>query len=73
MEKKEIRITEDALTEAMVKATDEVVNKIPQKNMGDAAQIVLLAGIFCAELIDVLFGGGYRPQLMRRVAYDFAR
>lgn len=65
MEKKEITITEDALTEAMAKATDEVVNKIPQKNVGDAAKIVLLAGIFCAELIDVLFGGGYRPQLMR--------
>ena len=58
MEKKEIRITEDELTEAMVKATDEIVNKIPQKNVGDGAKIVLLAGIFCAKLIDVLFWGG---------------
>ena len=62
MEKKEIKITEDALTEAMVKATDEIVNTVPQKNVGDAAKIVLLAGIFCAELIDVLFGGGVQTS-----------
>ena len=62
MEKKEITITEDALTEAMAEATDEVVNKVPQKNVGDAAKIILLTGIFCAELIDVLFGGGIQTS-----------
>lgn len=73
MEKKEIKLTEDALTEAMCKVANEITGKLPLKNVSAAANLVVLIGIVNAELVDILFGGGYRPQLMRRVAYDFAR
>ncbi len=58
MEKKEIRITEDELTEAMVEATNEIVGKLPPKKVGAAAGIVLLIGLINAKLVDILFGGG---------------
>lgn len=58
MEKKEIRITEDELTEAMAEATDEIVGELPTKKVGATAGIVLLIGLVNAKLVDILFGGG---------------
>lgn len=57
MEKKEIRITEDELTEAMAEATDEIVGELPTKKVGAASGIVLLIGLVNAKLVDILFGG----------------
>lgn len=72
MEKKEISISKDTLVGAMAKATANITNKAPKENPMFISSIVLTGALFATELIDILFGG-YRPQLMRRVAYDFAR
>lgn len=58
MEKKEIKLTEDTLTEAMCKVANEITGKLPPKHVSAAANLVLLIGIVNAELVDILFGGG---------------
>ena len=73
MKKKEISISKDTLVDAMAKATANITNKAPKENPMFISSIVLTGALFATELIDILFGGGYRPQLMRRVTYDFAR
>lgn len=73
MKKKEISISKDTLVDAMAKATANITNKAPKENPMFISSIVLTGALFATELVDILFGGGYRPQLMRRVAYDFAR
>ena len=73
MEKKEITISKDTLVDAMTEASANITNKAPKENPMFISSIVLTGALFAIELVDILFGGGYRPQLMRRVAYDFAR
>ena len=73
MEKKEITISKDTLVDAMVEASANIANKAPKEDLMFISSIVLTGALFATELIDILFGGGYRPQLMRRAAYDFAR
>lgn len=73
MEKKEITISKDTLVDAMAEASANITNKASKENPMFISNIVLTGALFATELVDILFGGGYRPQLMRRVAYDFAR
>lgn len=62
MEKKEIKLTEDTLTEAMCKVANEITGKLPPKHVSAAANLVLLIGIVNAELVDILFGGGVQTS-----------
>lgn len=71
MEKKEITISKDKLVDAMAEASANITNKAPKENLMFISSIVLIGALFATELIDILFEGGYRPQLMRRAAYDF--
>ena len=73
MEKKEIVVSKDKIMDAMAKSTSNITNKAPKGNANFAMGVTLISAMLASELIDILFGGGYRPQLMRRVTYDFAR
>lgn len=72
MEKKEIAISKDKLVDAMAKSSANIMNKAPKESTTFTASVILISALLASELVDILFGGGYRPQLMRRVAYDFA-
>ena len=73
MEKKEITVCKDKIVDAMAEASAKLMNKAPKESATFVANVVLISAMLASELIDILFGGGYRPQLMRRVTYDFAR